>query len=728
MVNINDISKALTSSREISQMVKHCEGMTVIDYVGTKSMWCESLSDYLREHDKDITFVKKVILLGVDARRQGTREAVIHVFFPDAEVISYTSKWNEIDPLDIYVETPIVIHFATALGNIATDYLNRSEESYPIKRLVECTRTICAALVLGTENIPYIVSFVHTEDCRLPMEEDEVTSYCQERQNDLAKYKSALSDKEFFFHCLEEVKRGCEECCMDDRFGKSQLCPYAQAELAELYAQGKFVPISKELAHQWRIMSARQGYIPSQIVVAENVLTGNGCPQNYQSGLKQLKRLAYDGNQDCCRKIINYVETHDDIPKVVAAPWIIYLANAQDYNMAKKLADAFGNGDYGFPKNHTLRDKWLNVAAEAGDPELITAILQDSERDHKWAEALKWYRKLCKLNPETVDKEREQDIIIKMVKSDSSSPAERSQKGINYLTGSGVTKDAILANQYLTEAATDGYLGAQVKLCKEYYEGKNWPKDYKKVIYWGDKALEQGSKDIRFEVAYAYADRRSAEDLERSYLLYSELAAEGNSAAMNNLGCLYQRKEFARYDTKLALQWFMKSAARGSSVAMRNIGFCYKDANGVEQDYKEALSWFTKSANCSDSYAMRTIGDFYRDGLGVDVDADKAIQWYTKSMNSGDDEAIVQIGLLYEKGDIVEPNQALAVSYYRKAAEKGYPEAQYYLANMYIWGKGVEKSDESAKYWYRQAARQGYFSAQNKLREMGVDWLEKEDE
>ena len=130
-----DIYSALSYSRGLSQLVKQVNEITVVVYVYYDAVWCAVLRDYLTENEKDISCVKRVIVLGIPSKEKELRESVIHVTFPDAKIVFYTKAWNEIDPHDIYIDTPLVLHFATSLGNIANDFLNHCEDSIIVRNL-----------------------------------------------------------------------------------------------------------------------------------------------------------------------------------------------------------------------------------------------------------------------------------------------------------------------------------------------------------------------------------------------------------------------------------------------------------------------------------------------------------------------------------------------------------------------------------------------------------------
>ena len=721
-----DIYSALSDSRGLSQLVKQVDEITVVVYVYYDAVWCAVLRDYLTENEKDISCVKRVIVLDIPLKERELRESVIHVTFPNAEIVCYTKAWNEIDPHDIYIDTPLVLHFATSLGNIANDFLNHCEESAPMRRLIEQTRLLYAAVILGTEKIPCVTIYSQLDTFKFADYVDYFarSSYCLSKERYIRQCQKELTPQSALMACLEEAKHGCEECCMVAKYGKTKVCPLAQHEVALMY-RDEDNPSAQSLSHQLERLAAYQGYMPSQIQLADNYADGCGCGKDVYAALSIYKRLAYEGNTLCSDKIIALADKEDSVSNLVALPWIIRHANARDLDKASFLAKVFSDGSYGVPIDRTYSEKWQTLLAESGDEKYIADLMRQALQRQDWKDSIKWSRKLRDLDSELFDNEEYINIRLKYILSIAPLPPSQYSKGKSYLTGSTQSKDVELAEACIVLSAEGGYLPAQEFLCEEYYSGRYFTKDFKKSAYWGDMALEQGSREVRFRVAWLYCGEGNVTpDYEKSHKLYKALAKEGNSAAMNNLGWMCENGYFYTVNPKKAFEWYQKAAEAGDEVAMRNLGYCYKDATGVEKDDSLAFTWFCKAASRGDTSAIKQVINCYKNGLGVEKDDQKVVEWYEKLIGAGETSALVDLGHYYETV-IVDYEKALL--YYRKAAESGNIVGQYNMGIMYQYGKGVEKDETTAIYWYRKSARQGYISAQNRLKEMDIDWLETDE-
>src|SRR5690606_27363362 len=126
---------------------------------------------------------------------------------------------------------------------------------------------------------------------------------------------------------------------------------------------------------------------------------------------------------------------------------------------------------------------------------------------------------------------------------------------------------ATLAEQWLLKAANAGYADAYEELGGFYYYGKGRPADYKKALYWYQKAVENASDD----------------NFILSYFGYGNIASmyyEGGHGISKNL--------------RKAREWYRKAADAGESESIYKYAvMCYK-GEGDSEDYVEAEKYFLK--------------------------------------------------------------------------------------------------------------------------------------
>ena len=73
--------------------------------------------------------------------------------------------------------------------------------------------------------------------------------------------------------------------------------------------------------------------------------------------------------------------------------------------------------------------------------------------------------------------------------------------------------------------------------------------------------------------------------------LLRPLAEQGNAAAQNVLGVMYEIGRGVPQDDMEAVKWFRLSAEQGDAAAQTSLGVMYDNGQGVPQDYKEAVRW-----------------------------------------------------------------------------------------------------------------------------------------
>ena len=171
-------------------------------------------------------------------------------------------------------------------------------------------------------------------------------------------------------------------------------------------------------------------------------------------------------------------------------------------------------------------------------------------------------------------------------------------------------------------------------------------------------------------------------------------------------------------DYAKAMKYSLIAVERGNTAAMNDIGLMYDNGQGVAKDYAEAVKWYRKAAEQGHARGQNNLGIKYKYGQGVSQDYAEAVKWYRKAAEQGLAVGQLNLGYMYDMGYGVEKDQVEANKWYRKAAEQGNMQAQYNLGYNYQHGEGVIKDLTQAKYWYEKAAAKGHENAKKKLEEL----------
>ncbi len=353
------------------------------------------------------------------------------------------------------------------------------------------------------------------------------------------------------------------------------------------------------------------------------------------------------------------------------------------YELSVMFRDGIGVED-----NSRLYQQWLKTAADNGHDEAESEYgVMLFNRGYQRQEAFSYLKKACDKGCDNA----ELSWCIAQC----------------YMNGIGIARNKALAMPLYIREAERGNADAQVRLCNEYYNSK----DYEQCARWGEAALAQSRNWVKFNTAYSCAEIRKTD---RAYELYSELAEEGNTAAMNNLGCLEK-------DSAAALAWYLKAADRGSAVAQNNAARYFRHGITTEKDERKALDLYTQSANQGHLPAILELASMYRNGFCTEKDIQESIRWYNKAVEKGNYESLLDLAELYlwDLGDAENAEHCL-----KRAAEKGLEKAVLRLGEIHENGILVPVDKERAIYWYRKAAAKGNESAKQILKRLDANWVE----
>ena len=110
--------------------------------------------------------------------------------------------------------------------------------------------------------------------------------------------------------------------------------------------------------------------------------------------------------------------------------------------------------------------------------------------------------------------------------------------------------------------------------------------------------------------------------------IFRALADQGNVAAQDALGDMYEEGRGVRQDYAEALKWFRLAADQGFDDAQNDLGWMFHLGQGVAQNDAEALKWFRKSAEQGHALAQYNLGVMYERGAGALQDYVQAHMWY----------------------------------------------------------------------------------------------------
>lgn len=99
--------------------------------------------------------------------------------------------------------------------------------------------------------------------------------------------------------------------------------------------------------------------------------------------------------------------------------------------------------------------------------------------------------------------------------------------------------------------------------------------------------------------------------------------------------CLANDKGFSPGQYQNALGWYESAAKQGSSAALNNIGDMYERGLGVPVNYQKAGEYYLKSAQMNNAWGNRNYGRLVELGKGFNIDLNVAKGWYQAAVKIG---------------------------------------------------------------------------------------------
>ena len=274
-----------------------------------------------------------------------------------------------------------------------------------------------------------------------------------------------------------------------------------------------------------------------------------------------------------------------------------------------------------------------------------------------------------------------------LLESDQSDPQVQFEIGRCYLEGSGVEKDARLAEKWLERAAEQGHEEARALLN-------------------AGRAEEKAEQEVTEDSLPRWCVRAEDGDPEAQYKVAIYLRKRGDDSARGDI------------------QRYLESAAeQGHPEACLDLGRDLVDYNDDEDEMKRGVEYLRNAADCNLPEAYELLGDCYAQGTGVRRDLEKAEQYYCKWAEQGGAKTAMNMAIRYAAGEVVPQSQVKAMVWVQKAQDAGMTDAQAQFDRKLQaireerehYRRAVEERERRARQAEEaraQAARQAQYEAQ----------------
>ena len=310
----------------------------------------------------------------------------------------------------------------------------------------------------------------------------------------------------------------------------------------------------------------------------------------------------------------------------------------------------YGNG---VPQDNNLSLKWLQSAADQGDPGGLE-ILGDTL--------------VSGFNGVPKNIALAHDLFVKS--SIRGNTWADNQLGGMYRYGIHVTKNLADASRFFQFAADKGNPAAQANLADMYRLGDGLPKNPDLAFQWAMKSSEKKWP-----------------------------------AGLNQLGILFRDGVGVRQDSERAIALFKEAAASNKSpISYSNIGRMYYVGTGIPVNIPEARKWFEAGIKVNDGDSFAFLSDIHnRLAKDSPADAAKAFEYAQKAAMLNRSGGFNMLGYLYREGIGHPVDYPNALLNFRKGIELGNPNSMVHLATMHDKGMGLPKNTQEALALYQRA-------------------------
>lgn len=630
--DIEDIMSVIASDKDFCQMLINVDDISIIEWDGNIVYGSQAMSAYFEENHISKDKIKDIYLLGKKNANIISNTAELKNMFPQANLIVSGKDWRNIDADKLGVHNTFVVHFASTTPQNAEKVGKGNKQE---RRIINDTRCAYYAVVskMGNGGLfdntysSFVKNTLTDFDPIKWVDANTQTPFCKNRLNMLANLETSS--------CLSQASTF-------SSYIEELKNGCSECSQCLFYKKDKQCPEAQMvIARQYR----NGLYVPENETIAHQ-LTVKATNQGYIPAILQMSKDKCNGY--ACEKdiayAVNYLNAFAKMGYEECARLMIEIINNnKEYNSIKSV----------------MVVPYIVAFAENKDKDMATMLANAFDNGAFGLPRSVIQKNYWRLQADIMEHSRP-------IQTDEEKYQEYLQK------------------------AEEGELRCMELICEEYYNGNYLPKDYKKSVEWGMKALDQGSKNVRFRLAWLLDGQDGVEpNYEKAYKLYNELAEEGDSAAMNNIGWMHERGHY------------------------------------VEKNCQEAFDWYLRAANIGDDVAMKNVANMLWYGQGVEQNLEDAVKWYQMAVDAGLDSYLVNLGYAYETGKGVAQDYEKAIKYFRQAAEKDNTVGFYNLGIMYHYGKGIDKNTDTAIYWYRKAAAKGYVNAKEQLKKLNANWVDE---
>ncbi len=234
------------------------------------------------------------------------------------------------------------------------------------------------------------------------------------------------------------------------------------------------------------------------------------------------------------------------------------------------------------------------------------------------------------------------------------------------------------------------------RMARSYRDGRGVERDLEKAV---ELYKQAGDRVVwaKRELADLYIRRNSKGDSKEAFLIYSELAKNGDAESFGSLARCFRYGRGVKKDIVQSIEYYKKASDAGIPWAKTEL-FDILMTSELSNDHVFAVNTIEGAAEAGEPYAMGRMGRAYRDGRGVNKDLDKAVDWMSKAMDKNVPWAASElVYILLERGTRADLKRAFDIA--NQGSKNNDYRCMLVLGEMYASGMYVKKDPDKAIEW-----------------------------
>lgn len=219
------------------------------------------------------------------------------------------------------------------------------------------------------------------------------------------------------------------------------------------------------------------------------------------------------------------------------------------------------------------------------------------------------------------------DMIIDY--ANSGIPDAQYKLALLYRDGNKINKDEGLYKVWLSKAASQGHVLAQVTYA-DLLMLSDSEQDISEAFAYYQSAALKGNVEAKAKLSSMYGDDVSNIELKELRRLVRDIAEFGNPSHKLQVANIFLLNPSSAEDKAEAIRWLNLSIEEGNPNAMFKLATLYRDGIGVPKDDETYVKYLERAAELDHLDSIKALAEIYLNGKITVKDDKKALDYYLR--------------------------------------------------------------------------------------------------